>query len=153
MSTSPTVPDLQKQYKEKYAAYDSLIQNALATNDASALPRIRALNKELNEILEKMLADLNTAPGPLRIQREELVTTLNRIQRDYTGLKDESDTLILLRRIREGETSGSHKEFQFYLGSFFVLCLGILAMLFFGGQMKLATVTSPMTPASTAPLV
>jgi hypothetical protein len=153
MSTPPTTTDLQKQYKEKYARYDSLIQNALATNDASTLPQIRALNKELDEILEKMLADLNTAPGPLRVQKEELVTTLNRIQRDYNGLKDGSDTLTLLRRIREGETSGSRKEFQFYLGSFFVLCLGILAMIFFGGQMKLATATSPMTPASTAPLV
>lgn len=153
MSSPPTTTDLQREYKEKYAKYDAMIRDALASNDTSTLPQLRKLNKELNDILEKMLAEVATTPGAIRVQREELVTTLNRIQRDYNGLKNDSDTLILLRRIREGEQGGSRKDFQFYLGIFLALCLGILAMVFFGGQIKLATATSPMTPASTAPLV
>lgn len=151
MSTPPTVTDLQRQFKEKYAKYDEMVSTALATNNSTMIPQLRTLNQELNDLLEKMLAESNSVPGAIRVQREELVTTLNRIQRDYNGLKDNADTLTLLRRIREGETGASRKEFQLYLGLFFVLCLGILAMVFFGGQMKLATATSAMTPTRTAP--
>lgn len=147
MSTPPTMSDLQRRYKETLAKYDDAVQTALATNDTSKLPKIRALNKELNDILETMLKE----PESIRLQKQELVSTLARIQQDYNGLKDSTDELTLLRRIREGETGASRKEFQFYLGLFFVLCLGILAMIFFGGQMKLATATNPITPSSTAP--
>ena len=148
MSTPPTVSDLQTQYKQKLAEYDRLVQNALATNDVSKIPELQTRNAELNEILEKMLSETGVN---IRVQREELVSTLNRIQRDYNGLKDSTDELTLLRRIRQSEEGASRKDFQFYLGLFFAICLGILGMIFFGGQMKLATATSPMTPRNTAP--
>ena len=153
MSTPPSTADLHKQYVDKIAKYETTLQNALASNNQSKIPELQTLNQEMNQILEKLLAELNTSPGKVRVQREELVTTLNRIQRDYNALKDNTDTLTRLRMIREGEEGASRKEFRFYLGIFFALCLGILAMLFFGGQMKLATATSATTPASTAPLV
>lgn len=145
--------DLQRRYKELLAKYDMAVQTALTTNDASKLPEIRALNKEVNDTLETMLKEVNTVPGSLRVQREELVSTLNRIQRDYNGLKENTDQLTLLRRIREGEEGATRKDFQFYLALFFVLCLAILAMIFFGGgQMKLETAMRPITPSNTAPL-
>jgi hypothetical protein len=147
-ATLPTVADLQRQYATKIERYDAEIQRALALNDTSKIPKLQAMNAELNGILEKILQE-----SPMDAQRETLVSTLNRIQRDYNGLKQNTDTFELLRRIREGETGASHKEFQMYLGAFFALCLGLLAMLFFGGQMTLATAASAMTPASTAPLV
>ena len=149
MSTPPTTTDLDRQYREKIASYEALVTRALATNDRSKIPQLQALNTEINGILEQMLADLRQGGT----QREQLVATLNRIQRDYNGLKDSTDTLTLLRRIREGETGATHKEFQMYLIGFLVICLGILAMVFFGDQIKLPTTTSAMTPASTAPLV
>lgn len=151
--TPPTIADLRKQYSEKLAKYNSVIESALATNDTSKIPEVRKLNTELNGILEQMLGDAEAGKSTIRTQREELVGTLNRIQRDYNGLKDSQDDLTLLRRIRQGETGASRKEFQFYLGLFFALCVGILAMVFFGGQIKLDTAMSPSTPASTAPLV
>lgn len=152
MTTPPSMADFQAQYTQKLAAYDTLVQTALATNDTSKIPELQTKNAELNDILEKMLNEVHTVPTSIQIQREELVSTLNRIQREYNGLKDSSDELTLLRRIREGETGASRKEFQFYLGIFFALCLGILAMIFFGGQMTLATAMSAPTPNSTAPL-
>jgi hypothetical protein len=148
MSTPPTVADLQRQYATKIERYDAEIRSALASNDISRIPRLQAMNTELNNILEEILKE-----SPMDAQRETLVSTLGRIQRDYNGLKQNTDTLELLRRIREGETGATQKEFQLYLGIFFALCVGILAMIFFGGQMTLATATSAMTPASTAPLV
>lgn len=149
MSTPPTTSDLNRQYQEKVARYETLVAGALASNDQSRLRELRALNTEINGILEQMLIDVRQGGT----QREQLVATLNRIQRDYNGLKDNTDTLTLLRRIREGETGATHKEFQMYLTGFLVICLGILAMVFFGDQIKLPTATSAMTPASTAPLV
>jgi hypothetical protein len=147
MATPPTVADLQRQYKLKVERYDAEVQNALSTNDTSKIVKLQAMNAELNDILEKILQQ-----SPIEAQRQELVSTLHRIQRDYNGLKENTDDLTLLRRIREGETGATRKEFQLYLGLFFALCLGLLAFLFSTGQMTEATVTSAMTPASTAPL-
>ena len=153
MSTPPTMADLQKQYSEKIAKYNALIRTALARNDASKIPELRKMNTELNKILQQMLNGVGVGKAAVRAQREELVSTLNRIERDYNGLKDAQDDLTLLRRIREGETGATRKEFQLYLGLFFALCVGILAMVFFGGQMKEATAMSATTPSMTAPLV
>jgi uncharacterized coiled-coil DUF342 family protein len=148
MSSPPTMADLQREYKQKVARYDSAIRRALARNDTKMIPKLQEMNAELNELLEEILKT-----SPIKTQRDELVSTLNRIQRDYNGLKKNTDTLELLRRIREGETGATRKEFQFYLGLFFVMCLGIVAVVFFGGQMKLATAASPITPMRTAPFV
>lgn len=153
MNTPPSASDLQKQYIDKTAEYETVLQRALANNDLSDLPRLRKLNQEISQLLEKLLNELQTTPQKIQVEREELVSTLNRIQRDYNGLKNSTDDLTLLRRIRQGETGASQKEFQFYLGVFFALCLGILAMVFFGNQMKEATAISTPTPSSTAPLL
>jgi Flp pilus assembly pilin Flp len=148
MSTPPTMADLQRQYQDKVVKYDAAIQSALASNDVSKIPQLQALNAELNSLLEQMLKE-----SPMEEQRQELVTTLRRIQRDYNGLKNNTDTLELLRRIREGETGATRKEFALYLGLFFVTCLGLIAFVMFGGQMTLATTASTPTPIRTAPLM
>lgn len=152
MNTPPSTPDLHRQYMDKIRVYETTLRSALATNNTSKVPQLQKLNQELNQLLDKLLREMNTSPQKIRVKREELVSTLTRIQRDYNGLKNNTDTLELLRMIREGETGATKKEFQFYLGLFFALCVGILAMVFFGGQMKLATAASATTPARTAPL-
>lgn len=149
--TTPSAADLQQQYTEKLQTYETTLRTALSSNDSSKLPELQRLNSEMNRLIEQLLNELKTSPQKIRVKREELVSTLSRIQRDYNALKNGADDLTLLRRIREGETGATNKEFQFYLGLFLVLCLGILAMIFFGGQIKLATAISPMTPARTAP--
>lgn len=156
MSTTPTLSDLQAQYKAKIAKYDTLLASALATNDTSKLPAIRALNTEISQILERILTEVSQGSADastFKADRMELVTSLNRIQRDYNGLVDNTDDLELLRRIREGNTSAPRKEFEMYLFFFFAACVAILALVFFGGQKIDATSISPTTPPSMAPLV
>jgi hypothetical protein len=156
MSTPPTMSDLQAQYKVKIAAYDSKVAAAIATDDASKLPEIRALNTEISQLLEKMLTEVTNASADtstIKAQRSELVSTLNRIQRDYNGLVENTDSLELLRRIREGETRAPRREFEMYLFFFLLMCGGILVMVFFGSQKIDATTMSAATPPRMAPFV
>jgi hypothetical protein len=154
MSTPPTLFELHGQYTQKLALYDEKVASALATNDESKLPEIKALNGEISNLLEKILSESDNSSGRIKQRREELVSTLSRIQRDYNGLSEKTDSLQLLRRIREGETGASHKTFQMYLFFFFMACLGILAIVFFGGRQNIpATTASAVTPPSIAPLV
>jgi hypothetical protein len=153
MSTPPTLRDLQSQYKTKLAQYDSLVSYALATNDESAVPRIRKLNEEISKLMEQMLSGAVGDPKSLRLEREELVKTLNRIESDYAGTAKSTDALERLRMMRKTETGVAEKTFNWYLFLFLVTCFGILAMSLFAPQNMLATNMSPVTPASTAPLV
>jgi hypothetical protein len=154
--TTPTLTDLRSQYRAKIAEYDALLASSLAANDVSKLPAIRALNTEISQILERILTEVSQGSADARSFKEdrgELVTTLNRIQRDYNGLVENTDSLELLRRIREGNTSAPRREFEMYLVAFLLACLGILAMVFFGGQKIDATSMSATTPPNMAPLV
>jgi hypothetical protein len=153
MTTPPTFDDLKRQFQEKLAAYDVLLEQSIRSNDTGKIPSLQAKNQEIDQILEEML---NTTPpnrGDIPGEREALVATLTRIQRDYAGLKDNTDTFTLLRRIREAETGLPRREFMLYLGLFLITCFGILAVIFFGSQMKSATAIRANTPPSTAPLV
>jgi hypothetical protein len=153
MSTPPSLIDLQRQYKQKLAQYDSRVTNALMMNDTSALPEIRKLNQDVSKLLEKILSQVVGNPQAVRVEREELVKTLNRIESDYAGLAKSQDALERLRMIRETETGVARKTFNWYLFLFILACVGILFMALFAPQNMLATSTSPAIPASTAPLV
>ena len=153
MSTPPTLADLRKRFDSKLAIYESKVRSALDKNDVSKLAEIRALNEEIGQILGEMLGMLAGDPGAMNIRREELVSTLNRIERDYNGLAESSDTLDRLRMIREADTGASRREFLIYMSFFILACLGLLLMMFFGGQKAAATIPMTATPASTAPFV
>jgi hypothetical protein len=152
MPTSPTLADLQTSYAAKLSQYDSKVAAALATNDASKLPEIRALNLEITTLLDEILTETSksTDPTSIQIKRDELVAILGRIQQEYNGLSDASDTLERLRRIRENETPRS--EFNLYLALFFAVCAGIIGILFFGSQKNIAPNTTAMALPSTASL-
>jgi hypothetical protein len=153
MPTPPTLADLESQYTAKLAAYTSKVSAALRTDDASKLPEIRALNVEITALLEQMLTQTNQVADPSELQRkrEALVSTLAKIQREYSGLSSATDSLERLRRIRESGTP--RKEFELYLAMFFVTCLGILGMVFFGAQNTLTAATSASIPPRAAAFV
>ena len=153
MSTPPTLRDLQEEYKTKVAAYEAKVSAALASNDTNALSDIRKRNEEISKLLEQMLSGVVGDPQALRLKREELVTTLNRIESDYAGLTRSADALERLRMIRETQTGVVQTTFNWYLFLFLITCAGILFMALFAPQNILATTMSPATPASTAPLV
>lgn len=153
MSTPPTLVDLRKRFDTKLAEYESKVKRALDRNDVSKLAEIRALNEEIGKILGEMLGTLAGDPVEMKLRREELVSTLNRIERDYNGLTKSADTLDRLRMIREGETGASRREFLIYMSFFILACLGLILMMFFGGQNTDATRAMAATPASTPPFV
>lgn len=150
--------DLRKTYLTKAAEYDAAIQQALATNDASSLARIRQLNTDVSTVLDQMLQQLTFAKKdtPLLVkERDQLVEKLRRIQMDYNGLRVNTDTLETLRRIREQE-GGSYKQALYrYLLFFFIVCIGVLLMLLFvksGSGQSESTASSAATPRMTPPL-
>jgi hypothetical protein len=153
MSTPPTFDDLKRQFQEKLAAYDILLERSIRINDTGKIPSLQARNREIDRILEQMMNMERPNRQDIPEEREKLVSTLSRIQRDYAGLKEKTDDFTLLRRIREAESGLPRREMILYIGLFLVTCLGILVMIFFGSQKKLPTATSAITPASTAPLI
>ena len=123
--------ELNAEYRIKIAEYQSKVATALATNDATALPAIRALNQQISKLLDDMLSSLD----PLRqdtattqAQREELAAVLAQIERDYTGLRDSTDSMTLLRRIREGEARPSMKDLKLYSVLFAAGCVALFVI-------------------------
>lgn len=153
MSTPPTLRDLQAQYKRKLAEYESSVTVAVRTNDTSALPDLRKRNEELSKLLEQMLTGVVGDPQTLRMEREELVRTLNRIENEYAGMTKSADALERLRMMREAQTGVVQRTFNWYLFLFILTCTGILFMELFVPQNMFAAAMSPPTPARTAPLM
>ena len=130
-----------------------MVSDALARNDTTRLPEIRKRNEEISKLLEQMLSGVVGNPQTLRVRREELVKTLNRIESDYAGLAKSQDALEKLRRLRKTQTGAAEQTFNWYLFLFILTCMGILFMMLFVPQNILATAMSPTMPATTAPLV
>jgi hypothetical protein len=156
-SSLGTMDELRSKYMNKTAEYDAAIQQALATNDSSMVARIRQMNTDIAALLDKMIESLTFTKSdtPLLIkERDGLVEKLRRIQLDYNGLLVNTDTLETLRRIREQEGGNAKRDLYRYLALFFVLCVGVILMIFFvkrGGQ-SASTATSAATPSMTPPL-
>lgn len=148
--------ELRKRYATTSAEYDAVVQQALATRDASLIERIRKLNTDVSKILDEMIQKLTFAKEdtPMLVkERDILVNKLTRIQRDYNGLIVNTDTLETLRRIREQEGGEGRRQLYRYLAFFFIVCVGILLMLLFvKGQKKESAATSAPMPSITPPL-
>ena len=157
-STLGTMDELRTKYMSKTAEYDAAVQQALATNDSSMVARIRQMNTDVAALLDKMIQALTFTKSdtPLLIkERDGLVEKLRRIQVDYNGLLVNTDTLETLRRIREQEGGTAKRDLYRYLALFFVLCVGVILMVFFvkrGGQ-NASSATSAAAPSMTPPLM
>lgn len=135
--------DIRSQYEQKKKEYDALIESA----DASKLPEIRKLNKEISELLSQMLensARYNTA------DEEELVRRLQQIQKDYNGLITSTDDLETLRRIRAYETDTSRRTLFWYIGAMVIAGLLVVLFIFLFQRVKSIATTTPSPPATTS---
>jgi len=135
--------ELRNQYETKKRQYDALIESG----NASKMPEIRRLNKELSELLSKLLensARYKTA------DEEELVRRLQQIQKDYNGLITSTDDLETLRRIRAYETDTSKRNLYWYIIGMIVAGLLVVVFIFvFQREKSIATIApSPPTTAS-----
>ncbi len=133
------------------AEYDALVNRAIATNDTSLLPQIRAKSEQVQAALNKQIESLTylkkETPN-IQVERDHLLEQLRRVQRDYNGLVDASDDLTTLRRIREQEGGEFNRQLYLYLAAFLGLTLVVLLLVFFmGGQKAVTTAMSPATPS------
>jgi DNA repair exonuclease SbcCD ATPase subunit len=131
--------ELKKKYAQQSALYESYIREGASPD------KISALNVEIAKTLEEMIGLLAQAKGMgIEQYRTQLVENLHRIQRDYTGLKQNTDKIETLRRIRSEEYNTA--PLQRYLIFFFAILFVILILLLFF-QRKPTAAAIPSSPA------
>jgi hypothetical protein len=146
-----------KQYADQLREYDRVIDDAILKQDLSRLPKIRELNAALGKTINKLIEDITylkkDTPEVLKT-RDELLDKLRKIQRDYNGLKANTDQLETLRRIRKEQSRESNSELYLYLLFFLAVALCIVILVFFmSGQKKDATAPIASIPPIAATLV
>jgi len=146
------LPEIEATYQKQLQDYETAITTALANKDASKLPEIRSKAEAIQATLNKMIEELTylkkETPN-IRMQRDNLIATLRRIQKDYNAMLVNTDDLETLRRIREQESGEAKRELFMYIGFFLVLAIVILLFLIFmsPSQKKDMATSSPNTPA------
>lgn len=159
MATVPLggIQDLEKKYKQQMTEYNALVADSIRDNDTTKLDKIKQLNQSIATTLDEMISIITQAKqknGNIEIYRDELVAKLQRIQKDYNGLLQNTDTLETLRRIRNQEEKEANGSIFWLVGGFIVLCiLTLLAMMFFGSQKAESATMMPTSVATTMPLI
>lgn len=147
---------LRVQYERQVKEYDSLVAQALQSNDATQIPKLRDLNagiaKTLNEMIQQLTFLKKDTPN-IKTERNELIERLRQIQKDYNGLLVNTDKLETLRRIRQQESSEANRLLYMYLFFFLTVCVAVLAYLLFMTQRKDTTAASASMPPTTAAFV
>lgn len=131
MEAPKTYAQLNTEYEAKLAEYQTKVTEAIRTNDASALPAIRTLNEQISRLLEQMLTSLDPLrqdTSVTRQQREELVAVLAQIEREYGGLKESSDSMDKIRRIREAKSGTPVQDLKLYTLAFAVGCIALFVI-------------------------
>ena len=151
--TNPTFDTFDKDYQRQVADYEAMIGTALATNDASRLPEIRAKAEQIQTTLNKMIESmtyLKKETPSIQIERDKLLEKLRRIQQDYNAMSVNTDNLETLRRIRQQENEESRRQLFRYIAFFLLLACVLLIFLIVAGPQKNASIAS--TPTMSPPL-
>ena len=145
--------ELKAKYQRLSADYDKLVNDALLTRDASQLPKIKQLNadisKTLNAMIEKITFMRKETPN-LKVERDELVRKLGRIQSDYNGLIANTDNLETLRRIRQQESGNGAAQLYWYLIAFLLIALLLLLYVVFYGKREATPTMASAVPTTAA---
>ena len=151
------IQELEKKYKQEMIEYNGLVADAVRDGDTTKIDKIKQLNQSIAKTLDDMISVITQAKqknGNIEIYRDELVAKLQRIQKDYNGLLQNTDTLETLRRIRIQEEKEVNGSIFWLIGGFIVICiLTLLAMMFFGSQKAESATIMPTNVATTMPLI
>jgi enoyl reductase-like protein len=133
-------------YEQEVARYNALVNDTIAHPEKlnANLVEIRAVNQRLARILDEMLADAHNTRGTSAAVRDELTEKLNRIQRDYNGLLQNTDKLETLRRIRKGETENWSGGLAVYILAFLAVAIVAIFLAMFTRQNAATIPTTPM---------
>lgn len=147
---------LRQQYMTQRKEYDELVELAVRTEDVTQLPKLREMNASLAKLLNQMIEQLTflkkNTPS-INKERDELISRLRQIQRDYNGLLVNTDKLETLRRIRQQESRESTRQLYLFLIFFLLVSLGIVVYLMFMTQKKDTTAAMASIPPTAAALV
>jgi len=144
-----------QELKTLFEEYNNLVTAALA-NPAqvdTSVEQIKAKNIQIAKTIDEMIqrSSMSGAMTPdVENARTELVQQLNRIQRDYNGLIQNTDKLETLRRIRSFKKDSSQSELQLYLFAFLFLGLIVIVVLVFKRQKEDTAATIPSNPTTMA---
>ena len=144
---------LRTKYARQLGEYDELLARG---DDVSKLSRIRELNVALGKTIDEMITELTflkEETPSIERERNDLMTQLNRIQRQYNDLADARDEYETLRRIRMEESAEANTMLYTYLLVFFVACLGLMGLVVFMSQRKDTTAPIARMPPTTAAFV
>ncbi len=146
-----------QELKRLFEEYNNLVTEALANPsqvDAS-VEQIKSKNiqiaKEIDKLIQQSSMSGSTDPS-VEAARAELIEKLNRIQKDYNGLIQNTDKLETLRRIRSFKKDSSQSELQLYLFDFLFLGLIVIVVLIFKRQKEDTAATMPSNPTTMAAL-
>jgi len=148
--------ELRAKYQRQLSEYDALVETTLTTNDTSQIAKLRTLNEAIAKTLNEMIQALTfmkKETSPIKNERDELITRLTQIQRDYNGLLVTTDELETLRRIRQQESTEANRQLYMYFGFFLLVCLIMVLYLAFMTQRKDTTAASASSPPIAAALV
>lgn len=147
---------LRVKYTNQMQEYDRLISDALRLKTTSNMPRIRALNISIGKTLDEMISQLTflrkNTPS-LNTERNNLMSRLERIQKEYNELAKNRDELETLRRIRQEESTEANRQLYWYLIAFFGACLLLFLALFMVTQRNESTAPMASMPPTTAAFV
>lgn len=143
-----TFEELNQTYRRQVAEYESTVEDSIRRNDPSRLPELRTKSEAIQATLNKMVENLTylrKETPDIRVERDNLLEKLRRIQKDYSAMLVNTDDLETLRRIREQENGEARRLLLIYLIAFlFVACMLIVYVVYTGRKV----LTSPTTAAT-----
>lgn len=150
--------ELEARYKQQLHLYDTYIKDALQSNSvrSDTLDKIKQTNQAIAKTLDDMIGLITQSKqtdGNIHVYRDELVAKLQRIQKDYNGLLQNTDTLETLRRIRNQEEKEATGTLFWLIVGFLIVCILVLILMIVFGQKKVNADIMPTSPATTTALM
>lgn len=146
--------ELNKRYTALTTQYDTLVQSAIAnpTKLDPYIEQIIQVNTQISTVLDEMIKILTvakTSSSDMLLYRDELLQKLDKIQKEYNGLVQNSDKLETLRRIRAFEDDSWKRTLRLYIFAFIAIVVLVAVVLMFKRKAQTTDMTNAM-PASPA---
>lgn len=146
---------LERRYEQQRAQYDrELAELETAPNLRQKVERLRQLNRELTSTLDQLIqrvAQMRDRTGNINVYRDELITKLTKIQKQYDELSADRDAAETIRRIRAFEDTEWKRTSIIYMISFLILAIIVFLVLLFFQKKEKATIM-PTTATTMTPL-
>ena len=156
-SSGESLNELSARLTALRTQYTALVNQGAQTpaQIQTLLPQIQSVNQQIAAVLDQMITQTQYAPpGPNSdTYRDQLVEQLTRIQSDYTGLKNNTDALKTLRRIRSFQDTSWQSTLALYLTGFLVVALLLVLVMLFRRQKSVSPTAPSMSPTAMPPLM